>query len=339
MYLVSVIIPIYNVELYLRTCLDSVLSQTYSNIEVICINDGSTDMSTEILTEYKNCDKRIKVITIKNSGVSNARNLALKESCGDYVMFVDADDWLEKETIEKLLNHSKFPECDIAMFPYFSEHTNSTAERKLFEKDIVFSGKEKNDLARLLIGPIGSEINNPAKLDSYGTIWGKIYKRRIIEGLSFIDLKIIGTAEDSVFNMHAFKRAKRILYTNIVHYHYRRNNTSSATSKYRPWLVNCWKHQYSIISRSFQSDVEQEALQNRIALNVLGASLNEFSAPNRNKSIRLLLNDFIYHEALKNLTVRYLPFHWKVFYSCARYKQNVLLMFLIMAIKKILSRK
>ena len=93
--MISVIVPVYNVENYLGKCLDSLINQTYKDIEIICINDGSTDNSLNILREYEQMDSRIIIIDQKNGGLSNARNIGLKEAAGEYIMFVDSDDWID----------------------------------------------------------------------------------------------------------------------------------------------------------------------------------------------------------------------------------------------------
>ena len=98
---VSIIIPVYKAAPYLQKCIETVLHQTYSNIEVILINDGSKDNSLEICKEYAAVDNRIKVFDIPNGGVSNARNMGIENATGDYLMFVDADDWLSEDAIEK----------------------------------------------------------------------------------------------------------------------------------------------------------------------------------------------------------------------------------------------
>ena len=102
--LISVIIPVYNVEEYIRTCLDSISSQTYSNLEIILVDDGSTDKSPGICDEYQERDSRFRVIHKKNGGQSSARNEALDIAKGEYVSFVDSDDWLESDMYEVLIN-------------------------------------------------------------------------------------------------------------------------------------------------------------------------------------------------------------------------------------------
>lgn len=113
--LISIIIPIYNVEKYLRRCIDSVISQTYQNIEIILVDDGSPDKSGEICDEYKVLDKRVKVIHKKNAGLSDARNAGIDIAKGKFLTFVDSDDWIECKYIEKLYQLIKIENCDISM--------------------------------------------------------------------------------------------------------------------------------------------------------------------------------------------------------------------------------
>ena len=114
--LISVIIPVYNVEKYLKQCVDSVLAQTYQNIEIILVDDGSTDSSGHICDEYLNVDGRIKVIHKKNAGLSEARNHGLDLATGDYVYFLDSDDWIQGETLETLIQMAHESNADIVFF-------------------------------------------------------------------------------------------------------------------------------------------------------------------------------------------------------------------------------
>ena len=116
---VSIIVPIYNVEEYLVKCLDSLVNQTLKEIEIICINDGSTDNSLEILKAYAQKDDRITVINKKNSGVSDARNTGLEMANGEYVMFVDSDDYLEIQTCQSIYEKIKKDNSNLLIFNYF----------------------------------------------------------------------------------------------------------------------------------------------------------------------------------------------------------------------------
>ena len=128
--LVSIIIPVYNVEQYLRECLDSVVNQTLSEIEIICINDGSTDASPEILNEYASKDSRIKIISQQNSGLSKARNAALEIASGEYVTFLDSDDYFSLDALEKLYEKASSEQLDLLLFcaQAFCDNNISTSQ-------------------------------------------------------------------------------------------------------------------------------------------------------------------------------------------------------------------
>ena len=115
--LISIIVPVFNAEEYLAQCLDSILNQTYRDLEILCINDGSCDGSIGILKKYKNRDSRIVIIDKQNEGVSATRNVGLKKANGDYLMFVDADDWIEPYTCEKALVTLNDNNADIVTLP------------------------------------------------------------------------------------------------------------------------------------------------------------------------------------------------------------------------------
>src|SRR5690606_21099984 len=127
MALISVIIPIYNVEDYLEKCLESLLSQTYSDLEIICVNDGSTDKSALIVEKYKNLDERIVLIEKENSGAGETRNQGVRFATGEYVWFVDGDDWVDKTACELLVSFCRRnPDADVIIFDAieFGEQTN-----------------------------------------------------------------------------------------------------------------------------------------------------------------------------------------------------------------------
>ena len=142
--MISVIIPIYNVAPYLKRCLDSVLNQTYKNLEVICVNDGSTDESGDILDAFARKDKRIKVIHQRNQGVSVARNNGLEAALGAYIGFVDGDDWIESQMYEELISRMLESGADIGLCSY-SEDTDDSCKKisnKLAIPEVVFGRKE-----------------------------------------------------------------------------------------------------------------------------------------------------------------------------------------------------
>ena len=203
--LISVIVPVYNAEKYLQKCLDSILEQTYQNLEIIIINDGSTDNSGQICQEYEKKDARIIYIEKENSGVSDTRNTGLDRMTGTYVTFVDSDDWVEPNYIkflyEKVIDHK----ADIVVGNYtsFNEsnsvfyfHTSADYYEKVYDnKSIIPCLYDSKELLKsALIVP-----------------WGKIYKKEIIANLRF-PINRIG--EDALFNLKALLDSEKVVYVN-----------------------------------------------------------------------------------------------------------------------------
>ena len=126
---VSIVVPIYNVEKYLQRCLESLINQTFSNIEIIALNNGSTDKSLDILKYYAYQDKRLLVINNENIGVSKARNIGIKKAKGKYIVFVDSDDWIDANMIEALHEAIIDNNCDLAICTYVREFANHSKEK------------------------------------------------------------------------------------------------------------------------------------------------------------------------------------------------------------------
>lgn len=327
--LISVIIPVYNVEQYLSQCLESVINQTYSKLEIICVDDASTDESLEILNQFAEDDHRVQVIEKKNEGVSQARNVGLQAATGQYIMFVDADDWIEQDTCKKALEAMNGNKADIVMWSYVSEYGKSNSPKTIFPDNCVFERQEMLDrLHRRFIGIVGEELTHPELADSICPVWGKLYKRSLIveSGVTFVDLAEIGTYEDGMFNLETFFYANKMVYLNQCLYHYRKNNTISVTSVYREELFGLWQNLYQRMEQYIQERnlpaIYNEALYNRIALGVLGLTLNVSSAQKsfleKRKELRKILKIEKYHTALTSLDISRMPKKWKMFYSCAQ---------------------
>ena len=194
-------------------------------LEIIIVNDGSTDNSLQICEEYKLLDKRIQLINQQNSGVSVARNNGIKLASGDYVFFVDGDDWIETDAFEKVF--TLINKNDLLCFSYFKDYFDNRAIRKLGldgEFDASF-------LKRRITGLLEQELKDPSQLDSLGTVWGKVYKTAIIKehAITFKDLKDIGTWEDGLFNLEYLNFSKSVYIMDQPFYHYRKTNQNSLT--------------------------------------------------------------------------------------------------------------
>ena len=346
--LVSIIVPIFNVEKYLSECINSILSQTYKNIEIILIDDGSTDKSAEICDKYALEDKRVRVIHKINGGVSAARNDALQQADGQLIMFVDSDDWIDSETCGTAVNAMQESGADVVMWSYISENNGNQSRKIIFSSDTVFEGADvKEKLHRRLFGLICEELAHPELSDSLCPVWGKLYKKELIlnNNISFVDLSEIGTYEDGLFNIEVFPKVEKAVYLNKCLYHYRKENTSSVTSGYRKDLFEKWQHLFDLMlayidENNLPSDY-QAALNNRIALSILGLGLNimscDCSATKKIRMIKEIIKSERYKKAYKDLCFTYFPMHWKLFYGFAKQGNATGVYLLLKVIKAIIS--
>ena len=331
---VSIIVPIYNVEKYLERCLESLINQTFKDIEIIALNNGSTDNSLNILKKYESKDTRLKIINSDNRGVSDARNRGINEAKGKYVVFVDSDDWIENNMVEVLHNTIIENDCDLVMCTYVREFENHSKEKvfDLPQVNLYVHDEVKSQLLRKLIGPIDSELSNPEYLDALGTAWAKMYKTSILKqkNLKFIDLNEIGSGEDILFNIYVFNEVKKVILLNKPMYHYWRGNKNSITSRYIPNFIDKRRIYFNYMKKFIKENQlgrEYEvALNNRICISVLGMGLlecsksNKISVLNKVKNIKRILNEEYIHTAYKELELRYFSIHWRIFYFFNKYK-------------------
>lgn len=315
---ISIIIPCYNVQNYIAQCLDSVIHQTYKNLEIICINDGSLDNTLEILDRYAKNDTRIKLYNQSNKGLSQSRTKGIEYATGEYILFVDSDDWLEVTCLETILE--KQDNYDIICFSYFRNFKNVSLSRK-FNLDGQFSAA---DLQRRIIGPLGNELTNIENLDALATVWGKLYKSDKLKGLSFPEVKTIGTWEDGLFNLYVLENCNNVLIIDQPLYHYRKDNLQSFTSKSKDNLYQKWLVKFELINRLIKSKEStfHMALQNRIAISILGLALTELgsnrSSRNQIQNLKTFLSEPTYKKALQGFNLDYLPLQWKLFYNLAK---------------------
>lgn len=208
---VSVIVPVYNVEEYLRKCLDSLTNQTLSDIEIICINDGSTDNSAVILQEYANKDNRIKVITQENAGVSNARNNGLKIAKGEYIGFCDSDDYVDLDFYEILYTSAIKYSADIAAADIIKIRKNKFKKFLSFKDTVVCETyREKLKIC---------------DVPDYSYVWNKIYRTEALKEskLLFEEGK---TYEDMIFSVQILLHLKWLVTVPDTNYYYMSRKSS-----------------------------------------------------------------------------------------------------------------
>ncbi len=224
---VSIIITVFNLEKYIGKCIDSVLNQTYNNIELIIVNDGSNDKSLSICRWYKKHNPPIRLITQRNQGVSRARNIGIDHATGDFIYFVDGDDFLENSTIEKAMRTIKQFEANSCSFGMIKEYENSKEKELIgFKRRIIEIESEEDRMVKTL-----------KYLMSYRMgweVWNRIFQFNIIKkyNIRFVDRNVV-MAEDFLFSFEYFLHTNRHVVIDELLYHYvQRDNSFTNTRKY-----------------------------------------------------------------------------------------------------------
>lgn len=221
--LVSIIIPVYNVEKYLDRCMQSVFLQSYKNLEIILIDDGSPDSCPRLCDIYGKNDKRVKVLHKKNEGLGVARNSGLALATGKYVLFIDSDDYLSEKMVEKLVYQAELMNADIVYCGYFYETSNHKwIEVRDFEKEQTFKG---NDIDAVSLAFITNQ--NKLKVRLQRTVWHALYSKALIddEDIRFPSERQI-PSEDLIFQSRISKFANIISFVPDCLYYYCLNNNS-----------------------------------------------------------------------------------------------------------------
>ena len=251
---VSIIVPIYNARDYLRKCLDSILRQTYSNIEILCIDDGSTDESREIISEYSEKDSRLLSIYKDNGGESCARNTGLKMMTGEYVGFVDCDDWIEPTMLETLLSFAQMYNVDLVASTWYRDQDNSSEKiENLSPVDKSVFGREE----------LLNYIYRRDEYRGFAYMWNKLYKRKLFydkAGYLMLFDEDLELGGDVLYLAKLVLNTQRAFYVDDAFYHYNQRETSGCHTqvlkKREDWL-EAYKRVLSYIA---DNGIETEAL-------------------------------------------------------------------------------
>lgn len=349
--LISIIVPVYNMEKYLEKCIESVIEQTFQDIEIVVVNDGSRDTSLQILRRFAAKDQRIKIVDQVNQGLSGARNSGIDQATAPYIMFLDGDDWIDPQTCEEAYKAIEKNNADVVMWTYVREYETKSLPRKIFNGNMIFEGENARSLHRRLIGPIGKELCNPEDFESIVTAWGKLYKKSIIKenNIKFIDLKEIGTWEDGLFNTTYFGFIKKAVFIDEPYNHYLKTNNTALTktykSKFNETYINLFSRIETYINDNNLDASYLEALNNRRAMSIIHLALNECSNGNKKthkeiiKFIKDINNENEYRTSYKKLIIKHFPLHWKIFFMCAKYNCSIGVYTLAKIISYIIARR
>lgn len=209
--LISVIVPVYNCEMYLNQCVESIINQTYSNLEIVLVDDGSTDDSGKICDEYSEKDHRVVVLHTVNGGAASARNKGLNVAKGEYITFVDSDDWIESDMYHSMLELLKNNSADVAKVGFIKEYENNSSIVLGNEYDGIYL---KDEAVKKFLYH---------ENEFCGGVWDKLYKRKLFDNVRFPE-KLI--TEDYYVNALIYANLNRIAVSSKAYYHYRMQENS-----------------------------------------------------------------------------------------------------------------
>lgn len=338
---VSIIVPVYNGEKYLRQCVDSLLAQSLTDIEIICVNDGSTDATAQILADYAASDQRVRVLNKENGGVSEARNSGLDAAVGEYIMFVDGDDWIDAEMCRHMYQLAQEHNAECVMCSYEKIFKDHSVVSPIFDQELLIWGPEEiqKNIHLTLFGPVGEQLRFPEKGDVLVAPFMQLFRREHFGDIRFYDIRKIGSFEDGLYQIAVYQNCTSFVYVDQPYYKYRKTNSESITTKYRPQLSVQWKNLFAFmrnyITEHNLGEIYQEALNNRICLSMIGLGLNQIVSDlgffQNVQEIRGILSDEQYLKAYKKLDFHWFPIHWKCFFLLCKWRCASLVVVLLKA--------
>lgn len=352
--LISVIVPVYNQEKLLRRCVSSIISQNYSNLEIILVNDGSTDNSLKVCRSFS--DNRIKVIDQANSGVSVARNNGLHHAKGELIAFVDPDDMLDKKYFNILVSQVVSDKIDIvACGATVLLDNNQRKENNFYKSNFIAKNAfEKKKLFLQLMQSSYAQPSNSIKITAIGVPWGKLYRKKMLDQFDIVFDSVLRRMQDNIFNMYAFQAARIIKYINQPLYIYSAENIANymhSHYKYLPHHLNNIKkfmeHRYLFMCKNnlwndttYRTFYENEALamiNSALNLNILNSE-NKTELKSKNVEIEELFKSKRFNVAT-NLKLKDINgFSTKLVYFAMKIN-NPLLLIMIWKFKFLISNK
>ena len=343
---VSIIVPIYKTKEYMDQCMQSLRSQSYSNLEIILVDDGSPDDCPAICDTLATQDTRIRVIHKENEGAAFARKAGLDAASGQYVLFVDSDDWLDTDAVASCVKIAQRDSADCVMFGYIREYPEKSIPNPLFPFDFSYDTKlSEEKIHRRIVGLMGEELSEPQRIDNLSSFWMRLLRTEVARHGRFVSDRIIGTSEDTIFNLYALDGC-RISYINRCFYHYRKTNAQSITTAHKADLAEKWDVMYSVIQEYIDGSGKAEAYYtpflNRVACGMIGLGLNEISSSaniwKKARRLKEILSKPLYTEAFAQLDTSYCGVKWKLFFLLCKEKAAFPLALLLQLMNYLRSR-
>lgn len=324
--LISIIIPVYNSEKYLVCCLERIINQTYQNIEIILIDDGSKDGSSKICDEYARKDKRIKVIHKQNNGAAAARNTGLDNASGEYIAFVDSDDYIELNMYQEMMKINQQYDCDLVLCDCYKENEST---KIIFTHDIREGYYDKDMLYKEYFPTLlmTNSVDYPPTISNCVCL----FKRKLIEENNLRYKEGMRFSEDLLFGSQAAYYTNSFYYMkNKAFYHYVFNNESVTHTFFsNKWIMMRSLYEYI---KEFFGNVEDFDFSKQINISLLYfiyhciSEINNSDMDKKNKllEISMILKDIEVKEMFKCLKISTLNINWKLKIITCIYKFKIL---------------
>lgn len=330
---ISFIVPVYNVEKYIHQCIDSILNQTLRDFELILVDDGSPDNCPQICDEYAVIDSRVKVIHTENAGVSEARNTGIEYASGDWVYFVDSDDWIELNAAEVLYNDAIKMDVDCVMSDCKKCYDNrDTVRIYQFSKEFFTSDKATiQNIQKYMLCHRYSPYYSPNTSNGYASPWGKFVKLAILKDNNIrFDPYAKGVFDDGVYSLYLLDYVKKFYYNRKHTYNYRIVG-NSLTHAFKVNAMEIMKYNYELVDKFIKetnkdSSFKQAEDCRRVSFFASYLSKYYFNPNNNmtNKQVKEKLKDDLnkwpYKEAFSNANISNLEVKHKFILLCGRYK-------------------
>lgn len=330
--LVSVILPIYNVEKYLDRCITSIVNQTYKNLEIILVDDGAKDSSPEICDKWNQKDDRIRVIHKVNAGLGMARNTGLDVAQGKYVAFVDSDDFVEEKAIEKLVDG--IGNADTVLCGHYIYY----GENRIEPQPIKYAGTtfEENDVTEIILAEMmGALPSDPVDTMLPVSVWHGLYSMELIRkyNIRFPSEKQF-ISEDMIFDIDYFAHSRKVTFIQDCLYYYRKNNENSLTSIYNKKRFDKEIVLYKEISRKMGLLMPEEKYLYRVQRTFLGRTRScikraENQLEDPNKEIRRICENETVKEVLGSYPYQKNKISLYIFNYCLKHKYCGLLRLMV----------
>lgn len=316
---VSIVVPVYNTdEKYFKKCIESLIEQTERKIEIIIVDDGSKKEVAQVCDNFSKIDERICVIHKENEGVSVARNTGMTKASGEWLLFVDSDDWLEKDAVEKILKYADG--LDVVISKHFEDNEKQGVDTK---NSVIIEENQEEMINSLFL--------DLPKEKMLGAIWGKLYNRRLLIDNKIYFEKGLKMGEDFLFNFEVLLKSKKIGYISDFLYHYRKeNNGEAVTQKFDEKMFEKYDLLFQAFERNFKSIITEiyekqyevfviRQLDYLCRIHIYNANNNETNFEKKNKLKEIVKKNY-YKEAISKVNIKLLSKRKKVLVILLRLK-------------------